>query len=328
MDWIRVDTALPTHRKSAELAQILDEPLAFGLMVRLWCWAKANAPHGRVSGRNPTRLVEGAVGWAGPPGAFVAAALEVGFLEQASDDLELHDWEKHNGRALKRAEASAERARRWREKCEAERISQREARMGMVAAAWAQERVRNAFGVRSRTGNETDETNETDRREATAMAEPPTAPPVFRLEGERPTSTSKAKPSPAQNLREQLRSMRTAALPGVVDDVELKPAALTRAFERLEHEAAAKGATVFEAYTAYLQDDYARSRNPPCPLSLFVDGNKYRGCLSAALRSRGEGPARARVGNREAGGYASLEEIEAQEFVVDPIGGDPYQEMP
>ena len=125
--------------------------------------------------------------------------------------------------------------------------------------------------------------------------------------------------------------MRAAALPGVVDDVELKSGALTRTLDRLEHEAAAKEGTVVEAYSAYLQDDYARTRNPPCPLGLFVGDNKFRECLSAALRSRGKGPAptpvssRASAGRR-AGGYASLVEIEAQQFTVDPIEGDTVQE--
>jgi hypothetical protein len=112
--------------------------------------------------------------------------------------------------------------------------------------------------------------------------------------------------------------MRATAFPGVVDDVEIKPAALTATFDRLEKEAASKGATLVEAYTAYLQDDFARSRNPPCPLSLFVDGNKFRECLSAALRSRGAGPALTLVSSQKAaGGYASLAEIEAQDFTVD-----------
>jgi hypothetical protein len=116
--------------------------------------------------------------------------------------------------------------------------------------------------------------------------------------------------------------MRSAALPGVVDDVEVKPAALTATIARLEREASASGATVAEAYAAYLQDDFARGRNPPCPLGLFVDGNKFRECLSAALRSRGAGPQLTLVSSRQAGGYASLAEIEAQDFTVDPVGDD------
>jgi hypothetical protein len=111
--------------------------------------------------------------------------------------------------------------------------------------------------------------------------------------------------------------MRGTAFSGVVDDVEIKPAALTSTFDRLEKEASAKGGTVVEAYSAYLQDDFARSRNPPCPLSLFVDGNKFRECLSAALRSRGAGPALTQASSHKAGGYASLAEIEAQDFTVD-----------
>ena len=140
----------------------------------------------------------------------------------------------------------------------------------------------------------------------------------FRLEAVDADEAKPRKLTPAQTQREELRAMRAAALPGVVDDVEVKPAAVTRTFERLEHEATARGATVRDAYTAFLQDDYARSRNPPCPLLLFVDGNKFKECLSAALRSKGKGPPLALVSGRKAGGYASLVEIEAQDFTVDP----------
>ena len=73
MNWIRVDVALPTHRKTLELSEALEEPLAFAYMVRLWCWARFSTPGGRVSGRKPGRMVEAAVGWTGKPGAFVSA---------------------------------------------------------------------------------------------------------------------------------------------------------------------------------------------------------------------------------------------------------------
>ncbi len=155
--------------------------------------------------------------------------------------------------------------------------------------------------------------------EPTSSAATEPMPEAFRLEAQ---ATDEAKPrklSPAQSRREQLRAIRAAALPGVVDDTELKPAAVTRIFDRLEQEATAKGSDIVEAYSAFLRDDYALSRNPPCPLGLFVDGNKYRECLSAALRARGKGPALTLVSNRKAGSYASLAEIEAQDFTVDPV---------
>ena len=112
--------------------------------------------------------------------------------------------------------------------------------------------------------------------------------------------------------------MRAAALPNVVDDVELKPGALTRTLERIEQEAAAKGATIADAYAAYLRDDYARSCDPPCPIALFVDANKFRECLSSALRAKGKGPPLLLASGRRAGGYVSLTEIEAQDFTIDP----------
>jgi hypothetical protein len=125
MDWIRVDIGLPTHPKSFDLGEILGEQRAWARMVCLWAWAKSNALDGRIGGRDPTRVVESAAGWTGRPGAFVDAAVEAGFLDREGAELVLHDWEEHNGKALKRAGESADRARQWREQREAERVRER-----------------------------------------------------------------------------------------------------------------------------------------------------------------------------------------------------------
>ncbi len=340
MSWIRVDVSLPTHRKSMQLAHILKQDRAYALMIELWCWAKVNAPDGRIGGRDPVWLVEQAAGWKSKVGAFVTAALEVGFLERDGDALVLHDWDEHNGKALKRAEESAGRMRAYRERKEAERIRKRNAAQAETEARTQTDCVPNANGTRSVTQTdcvpiaEQDETrrnktrrdstrrNEKPRSTTTLVAGPEAPPPppnVFRLEPEAAGEPSPRKLSAAQVQREHLRAMRATALPGVVDDVEIKPGALTQVLNRLEGEATAKGGTLLEAYAAYLQDDYARSRNPPCPLSLFVDGNKFRECLSAALRLRGKGPPLTLVSSRRAGGYASMAEIQAQDFTVDPL---------
>lgn len=96
MDSIRIDVSLPTHPLSQELARLLCEPLAFGRMVRLWCWAAGNAPDGFITGSCAVRVVEEAAGWTGEPGVFVDAALEVGFLSRVGDTLVLHGWQQRS----------------------------------------------------------------------------------------------------------------------------------------------------------------------------------------------------------------------------------------
>lgn len=147
MSWIRVDVSLPTHHKSLELAQILGLDRAHSLMVDLWCWAQVNAPDGRIGGRNPVRMVETAVGWQGEAGAFVDAALEARFLDRDGDVLVLHNWEEHNGKALKRAEESAGRMRAYRERKETERTRQRDAPLTEADARTRTECEPNASGT-------------------------------------------------------------------------------------------------------------------------------------------------------------------------------------
>ena len=96
MDSIRIDVSLPSHPLSEQLGRLLAEPLAFGRMVQLWCWAAGNAPDGFITGSRSARVVEDAAGWTGEPGAFVDAALEVGFLSRVGDTLVLHGWEQRS----------------------------------------------------------------------------------------------------------------------------------------------------------------------------------------------------------------------------------------
>jgi hypothetical protein len=117
-----------------------------------------------------------------------------------------------------------------------------------------------------------------------AAAEPP-------LEASQPAKPApkERKPSVWQELREEFRAARAKALTGVLPDVELKPAEVNATFARLAAECSAKhGVPLHDAYQAFLVDDYARTRNPPCPLSLFLaQWPKY---ASAAQRTKAGPP--------------------------------------
>jgi hypothetical protein len=116
MDWIRVNRELPTHWKSLDLAEALNEPLAWAYVVRLWAWCIDNAPAGEIPGRNPARTLEQGAGWTGAPGELANALVACGFVDRDGDAFHVHDWENHNGKALKHAKDEAKRLADYREK--------------------------------------------------------------------------------------------------------------------------------------------------------------------------------------------------------------------
>lgn len=111
--WIPLYTSWPRHRKTMALRRILGtaEPI-----IGLWCWAAENAPDGDLSGVQDEDL-ENASGWTGERGKAIAAMVEVGFIDNVSDDVSanryvLHEW--MDGAGAKVA-SYLERNRRQRE---------------------------------------------------------------------------------------------------------------------------------------------------------------------------------------------------------------------
>lgn len=97
LPWIKVDVDLEQHPKAIALSLELGVDDAWLHMVRLWLWAAKSCPAGRIEGRVARQLLERAAGWKGTPGAFVAAAIAVGFVDEAADGaLELHQWAERN----------------------------------------------------------------------------------------------------------------------------------------------------------------------------------------------------------------------------------------
>jgi hypothetical protein len=105
MAWLQVHQSLRNHRKILEAAHRLDVPQArmIGHMVILWLWAIDNSPHGDLSGLTPAVLAF-AADWPGDAQAFVAALVEVGFLDQEGETLFIHDWADYTGRLIARRE--------------------------------------------------------------------------------------------------------------------------------------------------------------------------------------------------------------------------------
>lgn len=89
----RMNLGLPSHPKTRKLQRRLG-PAGPWALVCLILWAGHHRPDGRFEGMDDEDI-EIAAGWEGDPGAFVAAASAVGFLDYEGDHYRLHDWEDH-----------------------------------------------------------------------------------------------------------------------------------------------------------------------------------------------------------------------------------------
>ena len=122
--WIQVYSNLPSHPKTATLAQELKltssvtspTVIASGLLVGIWTWAIQNAYDGDLSKCSPAVIAD-ACRWKKKPETLIAALRKAGFLD---DDMRLHDWEEYAVLMIdsedNRREKTRERVRRYREK--------------------------------------------------------------------------------------------------------------------------------------------------------------------------------------------------------------------
>ena len=109
MAWIELHQAVWTHRKTFELAARLDldETYAAAHVIRLWTWALDNSPEGDLSSLSDRAIAFGS-GWRGDAETFVAALVDVGWLDP---NRQIHDWEEYAGRLAERRRANTERMR-------------------------------------------------------------------------------------------------------------------------------------------------------------------------------------------------------------------------
>jgi hypothetical protein len=109
--YLRLDEGAPTHRKTLAMCRILGNQEALMFMIRLWTWACRSSPRGDLTGTEPEDI-EQIARWRGAPGAFYAAAVGVGFIEETpAGGRVLHDWEDWTGGDIE--EMAAEARRKW-----------------------------------------------------------------------------------------------------------------------------------------------------------------------------------------------------------------------
>lgn len=120
----RISTGLPGHPKTKKLIKRLGSGAAWNL-VCLFLWAADNRSDGDLSGLSDEDI-ELCVDWSGQDGAFVGALRDVGFVDGAEGELQIHDWMEHNpwaaGAEMRSAKARWNAAKRHHGIAEADRL--------------------------------------------------------------------------------------------------------------------------------------------------------------------------------------------------------------
>jgi hypothetical protein len=273
MDWLRINKNLPRHPKAKALARQLGEQVAWWRVAQVWAWCVEYAQEGRIVGEDAALNVEDAASWNGQPGAFVEACVRVGFLNRVEGGLEVHDWEEHNGKAIKQAEASIERKRQWRD----------EARTGGTnghADATRGNQGRHEAAARTPRVDET-------RRDETVVDAPAALEPL--------ESASRGAPIPwlvdevdatlrgGAPLERRLWSWMSWRRMLVAPEHEPEPS--VKRLKALSAGVAAHGVDlVRKAWLCWLVDPWAAQRDPPHALGPFLAADQLAQFVSRASR--------------------------------------------
>lgn len=151
MHWIRISVTIGDDPDIYTLAHHLGiRPAeAVGLLVMTLVKFPAHAPDGNLKDI-PDALIERWAGWTGEPGQY-AGLMRALFLNESGI---WESWERHNGQPLREAEASRERARKYRE----QKLNTEASTANGTAYGTANERERFAFGTGLRTNVRTNQT--------------------------------------------------------------------------------------------------------------------------------------------------------------------------
>jgi hypothetical protein len=150
MTWIRLDTGMKRDPRVWLMADALgrDVGAVVGYIANVLAEFPEHARDGDLS-HVPDALLEQWAMWPGKRGVFARV-----FLEHLCDGRRVRAWEKHNGTALKAADASRERVRAFRDRKQAERDRANNGRAADGSNANdAQSRNANGNALRNGDGN-------------------------------------------------------------------------------------------------------------------------------------------------------------------------------
>lgn len=112
MAWLEIHQSLLNHRKTLEAAESLNlKPVyLLGHIVSLWLWALDNAPTGTLGHIKPQTLAR-VMDWSDDPQSLLGVLIDVGFLDESSAGLVIHDWWQYAGKLIERREQNVQRMR-------------------------------------------------------------------------------------------------------------------------------------------------------------------------------------------------------------------------
>lgn len=117
LPWIELHTDLPEHRKSIRLGILLKNRRAWSYLPQLWLWCAKNNVEGIFDGEEARACFEEAAGWDGEAGAFVAAAIKVGFADELpTGSIAVHRWAERAAAHIAKRERDRDRQREQRAK--------------------------------------------------------------------------------------------------------------------------------------------------------------------------------------------------------------------
>jgi len=112
MNWIRLSSEFPRHRKTLRLVRRLGK-VARTYPVMLWLWAVEQSADGSLRDIDPDELAA-ICDHEGDSKELWRAMAECGFIEKTGDGWQIRSWDEHQGKLIERNQRNAERMRRAR----------------------------------------------------------------------------------------------------------------------------------------------------------------------------------------------------------------------
>ena len=112
MAWLKVEQALPTHRKTLLGAQLMsmDDHKFLGHVLHFWLWALDHATDDGLLPGLPDDVLGERAGFSKRQGrVFIETLIEAGFIDKCPRGLLLHDWPEYAGKLNERREKEKQR---------------------------------------------------------------------------------------------------------------------------------------------------------------------------------------------------------------------------
>lgn len=242
-----------------------------------WLARRWNLTPDVLNGTPPERVIEGGI----------ASLKRVGKLSMDGDVLVIVGWDRFYKPAKTNAERQSEHRASRREVTKGN-----ESNEAPLLAVTSNGPVTSA--LRSNVSNESNATHPPTpptTQDKDISSQPSVAEPAANAMAggvAEPKPKREPKPNEWLVLAGECFEIRKAQLPDAVADTSLDTKALIASMHRLATEHGKPA--VLAAYRAMVADPWARSCDPPCPMTVFVSEKKFPAFLSAARRQQPSAP--------------------------------------